>query len=569
MSRFDRIRANIVFEGGGAKGIFHVGALHAIESFNENEETPNLEIEGVGGTSIGALVAALVAVGYSAPNLIKRDGDIPLQGSHKFKIPDGIVGKGPWFFLAKFRNLIRRIFDENRRVWWLLILAVFFLTLYAATFYTLSYFIGYIYAFWLCTTILALVNGLALYGIAAGLVSLRNFKRLLNQVLAEGATDDPEKRAAYLQNGFKFGDLKSHDHCCHKLRIVATDASNGRMKLFSELETPDVDVADAVVASMSIPGIVQAHLIDDVCYFDGGIVSNRPAWAFNFEHTFDPDLETILIGIGKTKQGRNERRVIHAKRKLSLFFAALYAGIIGENSLETKKSSRVKIVSINPANVGVLDFDMTREQRRAYIEAGHEITNFQLVKLFVRQPVLFELAAKTVKECLLTLMKERSGVEPELPPTKILFAERIRSRDVLKVVFSSGELGVDTDDRLLLPIDSTSAGSAYKQRCPIPGEKTKNEEKQGFKLPRDRYRKTLKMSGHNCTLNVPVLSDDPSQGFAPVGVVIIESEAELGDFGLDGIFQGSNWMALQGVVNSAFNRAYRIKYEGMEEPVNA
>jgi NTE family protein len=43
-----------IFEGGGAKGLAHVGALKAAES-------RNLEFIGVAGASAGAIIAALVA----------------------------------------------------------------------------------------------------------------------------------------------------------------------------------------------------------------------------------------------------------------------------------------------------------------------------------------------------------------------------------------------------------------------------------------------------------------------------------------------------------------------------
>jgi hypothetical protein len=51
-----------VFEGGGVKGIAHVGAL---ARFHEETE---LKFKGYAGTSAGAIVAALAAVGYRARN---------------------------------------------------------------------------------------------------------------------------------------------------------------------------------------------------------------------------------------------------------------------------------------------------------------------------------------------------------------------------------------------------------------------------------------------------------------------------------------------------------------------
>jgi NTE family protein len=53
----------VAFEGGGAKALVHVGALKAIEA-------RGFEFKRVAGTSAGAIVAALKAVGYTADEII-------------------------------------------------------------------------------------------------------------------------------------------------------------------------------------------------------------------------------------------------------------------------------------------------------------------------------------------------------------------------------------------------------------------------------------------------------------------------------------------------------------------
>ena len=53
-------KADGVFEGGGVRGIAHVGALL------EAEESFGYEWQNVAGTSAGAIIAALIAAGYRA-----------------------------------------------------------------------------------------------------------------------------------------------------------------------------------------------------------------------------------------------------------------------------------------------------------------------------------------------------------------------------------------------------------------------------------------------------------------------------------------------------------------------
>jgi NTE family protein len=59
------LKADAVFEGGGVKGIGLVGAVSEIEK-------AGYEFENLAGTSAGAIVASLLAVGYSSAELKKE-----------------------------------------------------------------------------------------------------------------------------------------------------------------------------------------------------------------------------------------------------------------------------------------------------------------------------------------------------------------------------------------------------------------------------------------------------------------------------------------------------------------
>ena len=52
-------KVGLVLSGGGAKGLAHIGALKVIEQ-------AGVEIDYIGGTSMGAIIGALYASGYSA-----------------------------------------------------------------------------------------------------------------------------------------------------------------------------------------------------------------------------------------------------------------------------------------------------------------------------------------------------------------------------------------------------------------------------------------------------------------------------------------------------------------------
>lgn len=55
-------KIGLVLSGGGAKGLTHIGVIRALE---EN----NIPIDYVTGTSMGAIIGALYAMGYSPDDM--------------------------------------------------------------------------------------------------------------------------------------------------------------------------------------------------------------------------------------------------------------------------------------------------------------------------------------------------------------------------------------------------------------------------------------------------------------------------------------------------------------------
>lgn len=84
---------NLIFEGGGVRGIAYAGALHVLE-----ERGLLRSIERVGGTSVGSITALLLAVGYTAPEMTAILADLNI----------GQFNDGHWFFIGGFSRMTRR-----------------------------------------------------------------------------------------------------------------------------------------------------------------------------------------------------------------------------------------------------------------------------------------------------------------------------------------------------------------------------------------------------------------------------------------------------------------------------
>ena len=77
-----RPKVGLVLSGGGAKGLAHIGALKVIEE-------AGIEIDYIGGTSMGAIVGALYASGYSAQQLDSIFYALDLTELIQDKVPRG------------------------------------------------------------------------------------------------------------------------------------------------------------------------------------------------------------------------------------------------------------------------------------------------------------------------------------------------------------------------------------------------------------------------------------------------------------------------------------------------
>jgi NTE family protein len=77
----DRPRVGVVLSGGGAKGFAHIALLRRLEELG-------IPVDYIGGTSMGATIAALYAIGYTRMSLNESRG----------------IHAGPSLFMEKARS---------------------------------------------------------------------------------------------------------------------------------------------------------------------------------------------------------------------------------------------------------------------------------------------------------------------------------------------------------------------------------------------------------------------------------------------------------------------------------
>lgn len=226
-------KVGLVLSGGGAKGLTHIGIIRALE---EN----NIPIDYITGTSMGAIVGSLYAMGYSPDDMEK------LLKSDDFK---------RWYS----GNI-----EEK-----------------------------YIYYFKKNPPTPEFINIR---------VSLKNpFNKVKTQFLPSSVVNPLQMNIAFLEI---FGQATASCHQDFNrlfvpFRCVASDVYNKRPLIFSK-----GDLGDAVRASMSFPAMFKPIEIDSMLVYDGGIYNNFPVNVMTDDFHPDIIIGSVVSSNpGKPKEG--------------------------------------------------------------------------------------------------------------------------------------------------------------------------------------------------------------------------------------------------------------------------
>ncbi|HHX79870.1 MAG TPA: hypothetical protein GX692_02255, partial [Acholeplasmataceae bacterium] len=108
------MKINAVFEGGGIKGLAYVGVLRFLEK-------RGFRFYKVGGTSIGAVFAALVAAGYNSHEIEELVNDFnpriitSMRGSRSAKFVNGIKKKG-FYSIVNFEKYLSSVLKDKKKI---------------------------------------------------------------------------------------------------------------------------------------------------------------------------------------------------------------------------------------------------------------------------------------------------------------------------------------------------------------------------------------------------------------------------------------------------------------------
>lgn len=502
-------RCYCIFEGGGAKGIAHVGALAALER-------SGLQLAGFAGTSAGAIVAALAAAGYTAEELFGTETESETSildlldcdasnvwgfDAHRpIATPPRLLGYWAWLGIRLSGGLLK----------FGLFVAAVLLLLSSGLLHWLN-FNSESTEFAIQLTLVILLVLLPLY-IVFPLASLKGVARAINQAMALKIkrTRNPAP--------ITFADLARAGR--PPLKIVATDISRRTLAVFSADVTPDVAVGDAVAASICLPGIFRPWRVGSNLHYDGGLLSNLPVWAFDAERAVDRDAWTAAIEIAdKLEEG--------APRGYGILASTISTALFGSGSLNTRGVERLRSISLK-VKLNLLQFNMGRSEARAVIEGARDECWAKLVSQIDGVPrQIGSTCERIAKDCraLIQVAREAEGKATFMGHLRAALLFPVRGEpDVLLIEFDFGYSDYP-DERLKIPIHGSFAGETWRDNIIVFADNSSGQLwEQQFGRVQDRWPRKLCWHGAQWALHIPY-NHAPSNSRL---VLVIDSDQPIG-----------------------------------------
>ncbi|MCJ2075980.1 patatin-like phospholipase family protein [Methylobacterium sp. E-016] len=442
-----------VFEGGGVRGYAHLGALKACED-------RGVTFVGVSGTSIGAIVAALVAAGYTSTDLYEVNDYGEETGLFAIDVVEQFLDPVEHKRLERLRKWRERGANWRERV------AIRMRRRVASSAWSQGV------ARKISTLKRRASGSLAFASVAVpplytlGLPLAACHWKLLRSVYRRSGVLDGDAFAAWLNArlaerlGLPDGTIVTFADLPMPLACIATNLSRGEMTVFKTASHPDTSVAEAAMASAAYPLVFKPRLIEGDAYVDGGPLSNFPAWTLDVERadeatilpTFGFRVVDATVGDAKAWPGDGEPGLPGVLRRI------IAAAMWGRGDLESRRIDDLHPMRVETA-VKATDFHDILDRRVELYRAGHaRVQAYFKRELGPRDPDEMQGRLRTLCDLVRNVVSASGIVRAYLvQPVDDRFA---------RVVYSAFYEG-DADDALLFRRGSASQALCFDRREPI------------------------------------------------------------------------------------------------------
>lgn len=460
-----------IFEGGGAKGISHIGALKALEH-------EQLAIAGVAGSSAGAIIAAFVALGFSASDMFDAKKRTDILRTHERGSPIDVLGRGSW---RRF-GMIRRFAMPLIAMAGATVIVAFGLMLthhpvwiaFAALGVGLACIVSVAALVWPVLTRHGLFDSTRLQAILNAI-----FLQKLNAHLK--ARGEPSKPAGHRVT---FADIDpARVPECATLKIIVSNVGSGTLEVFDQ-STPKVVLAQAVAASASIPFAFRPPAIEGAkadaavtpIYVDGGLLSNLPVWSLSAEKRAlerrqgGPQVPIIAFSlddssvVGRRGGSPSLRRWLIACTPLPYLVKVVQTGIFGSQQVVQRFVPDLVTIALD-STLDTMRFDCDREAAGAAFNAGFTSATTKLLELRRIADITSMVLGSILAHVESVVAAQRATQHAAIPKIRVSLIDPIDPFDTRNTAFrvvASVGMTLDADDQLELDNKNRIAPQAFK-----------------------------------------------------------------------------------------------------------
>jgi predicted acylesterase/phospholipase RssA len=364
-----------------------------------------------------------------------------------------------------------------------------------------------------------------------------------------------------------FGEL--YDATKIPLTVVAADAIENRVCVYSSFMNRDDSVAMAVTASLALPIAFRPVRDGTRMLVDGGICSSIPAWVYRKDRNRDPDCKILAIRLELNQfdtwipqfidfresfvnQYREQKRTWAGKlrflwkyKSLSVTWPfgilanILYTASFGARSLELDASDRLESVILQPP-LGLLEFDVPRKRLVDDLKELEGRARYQIENLLWLREEAFIDACGAIANLLV-----KGAPKPEALAKghiRMFWADQDGKSPAVRIKHTFAfDPEHHFDDRLIMPFGTSMSAWATQFKKSQFGANDVLVQMLAGRM--NRYRVAVKWKARAWCWAIPVRHPDTEQ---VIGVLAVESNLPLTDYdkevGLEGERRSSEWL---------------------------
>ena len=154
------------------------------------------------------------------------------------------------------------------------------------------------------------------------------------------------------------------------LYCISTNLTDETPFIFSKETTPDYEVAMAVRASVSLPGLLTPIQYQDKYLADGDLMKSNPIWRLD-KLLCPDDLRILEIRLEGTYKDSDVKNVLD-------YFSKIYNCIVSYSTdfiIDTYgKKDKFDYIKIDTKDLGMLNFNISPEIKSEFVEIGYNTT---------------------------------------------------------------------------------------------------------------------------------------------------------------------------------------------------